>query len=226
MIYLINLCSICVSRYVHVGIYREPLSLCSQQQAQSGDGDVGKLVNRVKKEYAILTEEHGKEAAEVFNDDAKYKRFMTEAIEAKSLALKKISIYIESFSSAPGDGDLLQRIAECPLLKLKDESIEMELRTGLAGFPWAQAMRDATVVLGSWRPEGVEAFKLREVAGALAGNQQLRTVTFGDERLDFRDGWAGVTDQDWSKSKAVQAAPGIAALLLGCCTNLTRLDLR
>jgi hypothetical protein len=217
---------------------REELEYGAQEvinpiQSDISSGELSQLekavVERVKHEFENLAKRHTEIVALEFNDDDKYKNITTEAIELKSLARKKLDLFVQLYDTNDEKRELLlQQVIDTPILDFAKEGLIMELITGIRGFPWAQlADKKDSADFGEWMPEGWEASKLEAVTAALMKNEELRTVTVGanKDRLLFNDGWATAT-LGWNGSKAVQASVSITAFLLQCFTCLSSLDLR
>ena len=189
-------------------------------------GDLDTAVQSVKAEYEEMAAKHDALAPEFFNNDKEYKQLTTEAIESKSLALEKLSVIIRLAADGVG-ADVLRRAVERRMADFAHEGTVLELRTGVSGFPWAEAGKAAAVALGAWTPSGLDAPQLGAVAAALAGNSDLRSLSIqgATDTLVLKNGWA-TADIDWDSNAAVRASPGVTGFVLRCCTGLRSLSLR
>lgn len=157
---------------------------------------------------------------------------MARAIEAKTLALRKLRLYSEvkreSAALGPDDGGGVdpEAVLARPAADLASPSVEWELRTGIRGFPWRDLEENSVQVdLSDWSPTGIDAQKLETVAAALLRDRNLRGVRVQGAELLLTEGWE-TREIKWDKSPAVQAAPEVAGLLILLCTGLTNLSLR
>ena len=154
---------------------------------------------------------------------ARYKEAMVRAVEAKSLALRKLRLYEEVQRDAAG-GDPEAVLAR-PAADLASVSVEWELRTGIVGFPWRELEEGRVQVdMGDWTPQGVEPMRLATVKMALTRNQNLRSVLVRGKELGLPEGWT-TREIAWDNRVAVQEAPEVAALLIQLCTGLEKLSL-
>ena len=190
---------------------------------------------------------HTHEDADKFNNDKRYKTLTTEAIDAKTMALRKIDFFLEKVFeketevALTEDRELLKRIADMPFMEFAHPSTKLELETGDGGFPWKQVTHGAANVdFLKWRPLTKDAqgrldweiplnhFNI--MVDSIAGNQHVRVISVEvareSKQLHVPNGWAGTVSLNWSKSVAVQDAPGIVNMLLRCCTNLVDLNIR
>ena len=221
---------------LHLGmckLLREDLALKTEERLAAhgqADADASGVRGGVVAEFDGLTRKHEDEETEAFNADEKYKALMTEAIDSKAHALEKLDIYLES-AAGGFDRDALDRIRAAPLALFADPSAVLPLRTGISQFPWAAVVTDKSpeIDLGDWDAGPVAARALESVAGALAGNANIRVVTVKGVKLELKEGWA-TTRLEWANNAAVQAAvralPATVALVLRNCVCLTSLDLR
>jgi hypothetical protein len=187
----------------------------------------GRILDQVKLDFEELVSSHSRMKPEEFNDDDTFKRIIKEAIEAKSLALRKLQLYLELCFGKDGEQTLLSDVLKRQILDFGEDGTIIELRTGIRGFPWAQlSSKSVSVDFGGWTPKDLDASQLDNVIEALFDADQLRMVTIGSGRhqLNFNNGWA-TTDLIWSESEAVQESPTLAALLMRCFTRLTSLNL-
>jgi hypothetical protein len=185
-------------------------------------------MEQVKQEFEALSNTHKMIEASGFNDDHEYKRTTTEAIELKSLALRKLNLFVQLYSENDQGPTILQEVIKTPIIDFAKESVIMEFKTGIRGFPWAQvAERSVSVDFGEWTPESLDPSKIKIAVAGLTANQELRTVTIGTkkERLLFQDGWI-TAELCWDGSAAVQTSVGLAAFLLRCFSRLSNLSLR
>jgi hypothetical protein len=186
------------------------------------------IVDDVKSEFRRLKELHMLvEAGELNTDDRKYKLLTAEAIDGKSLGLKKLEFAARMLER--GDGALMERILRRPLMDFSIQGIEDELLTGLVGFPWGQVKgKRATVEFGQWTPEGAEPSQLKAALAALKDNHQMSSVSVGPagetSQLVFKDGW-GTESIEWGSSAAVRAFPSVACLILQCFHKASHLFL-
>ena len=201
----------------------------------------------VLEEIDRLTEKHKEVSPEKFNNDTKYKLLTTEAIDAKTMALRKIDFFMEKVEGGAmnRDRDLLMRIVDTPFAEFAHRSTKLELETGDGGFPWRQAAHgSATVEFKAWRPQvrGVDGGDdehdersgkenhMKIMIETLAQNQSVRVISVGvgneNVQLQVPNGWAATTNLSWESSAAVQDAPGIVNMLLQCCVALVQLNLR
>jgi hypothetical protein len=218
-------------------LYREELEYGAQDKIDSlkssesnSDSIIWgkKAMERVKQEFENLSREHVKIEISNFNDDHNYRRITTEAIDFKSLALIKLEIFVELYNANDKGQSMLQEVIARPTADFAKESVIMELKAGIGGFPWAQvAERSVAVDFGEWTPEGLDPSKIEMVVAVLTANKELRTVTVGKkkERLMLNDGWATAALL-WDGSGAVQASVAVVAILLRCFSQLSRLSLR
>lgn len=199
--------------------------------AYTGESDQN-IEQRIQRDFDALIEEHASVDAIEFNDDTTYKQVTTDAITAKSLALKKLRLFV-GLCEKRGDGadapdGILRDILSRPIADFARDDVVMELKTGIYGFPWAQVMgNSASVDFGEWPSARLNSPQLETLTAALWANEALRTVTVGGgkERLVFNGGWATAA-LEWDASAAVQASTGVTALLLRCFTSVTSLSLR
>jgi hypothetical protein len=184
------------------------------------------LVEYLQTEYDLMVKDHSDSEPNKFNDDVEYKRITAEAIELKSLALKKMRLYVQ-LKNDTNEGQL-QEILKRPIIDFAIENFVMELETGIRGFPWVEvAGKSATVDFGDWTPKGLDSPKMEKLVLVLSSNEELRTVTVGakKERLMLNEGWA-TAGLLWDGSAAVQASVDVIALLLPCFSRLSSLSLR
>ena len=182
--------------------------------------------NQVLKDFdAIIEEDRNKDPAH-FRIDAEYKNMASDAIEAKSMAVRKIQIFRES-AQAGCEPTILDRILARPIMEFSRQTAVLELRTGLRDFPWADVAAGGEIVrFGDWSPAQVEPWKLALVAQALAADAGLRAVRVAAHELRLPPaGWAA-EEVVWDGCAAVRASPSTAALLLRNCTRLRSLSLR
>jgi hypothetical protein len=187
-----------------------------------------KAIESIKHEFEALSSAHKKSEASQFNDDDKYKTFTTEAIELKSLALKKLQVFVQLYIANDQGQTILQEVIYRPIIDYAREGVIKEFETGIRGFPWAQVTeRSVSVDFGEWTPEGLNPSKIERAVAELTANQELRTVTIGakKERLILNDGWS-TAELCWDESPAVQTSVSVAALLLRCFSRLSNLSLR
>ena len=186
------------------------------------------ISERVKREFEGLLKTHSDINASDFNKDENYQWFTAEAITSKSLALKKLRLFVELCKTNDKSESTLQEVFDKPIADFKREDVVMELRTGIRGFPWAQVTgKSNSVDFGDWTPGNPTSRQWDTLIAALMANEELRTVTIGasKERLVFNSGWA-TAELSWDASAAVQASVGVTALLLRCFTGLASLSLR
>ena len=212
-------------------------------QEKSDDGLRVWITEIVLEEVDSLTAMHTHEDANKFNNDKRYKTLTTEAIDAKTMALRKIDFFLEKGTcrTLSTDRELLKRITDMPFMEFAHPSTKLELETGDGGFPWKQVTRGAANVdFLKWRPLTKDAqgrldweiplnhFNI--MVDSIAGNQHVRVISVEvareSKQLHVPNGWAGTVSLNWSKSVAVQDAPGIVNMLLRCCTNLVDLNIR
>jgi hypothetical protein len=187
-----------------------------------------KAIESINYEFEALSSAHIKTEASEFNDDHKYKTFTTEAIELKSLALKKLEIFVQLYIANDQGQSILQEAIHRPIVDYAKEGVIKEFETGIRGFPWAQVVeRSISVDFGEWTPEGLDSAKIEKVIAELTANQEVRIVTIGTkkERLNLNDGWS-TAELCWDESAAVQTSVSVAALLLRCFSRLSNLSLR
>jgi hypothetical protein len=218
-------------------LYREELEYGAQdiietlKSHESKDDSIQwdkRVMERVKQEFDYLSREHRETEASKFNDDHKYRSLTTEAIELKSLALKKLEVFVQLYDANDRNQSILHEVIERPITDFAKESVIMELKTGIRGFPWTQVAEDSVSVdFGEWTPEGLDPSKVEKVVSVLTANDELRTVTVGTkkERLMLNDGWA-TAQLHWDALAAVQASASVVALLLRCCSSVSDLSLR
>jgi hypothetical protein len=182
----------------------------------------------IKREFEVLSSVHKKTEASEFNDDHKYKTFTTEAIELKSLALKKLEIFVQLYIANDQGQGILHEIIHRPIIDYAKEGVIKEFETGIRGFPWAQVTeRSVSVDFGEWTPEGLDSAKIEKVIAELTANQEVRMVTIGTkkERLNLNDGWS-TAELCWDGSAAVRTSVSVASLLLRGFSRLSNLSLR
>ena len=193
-----------------------------------------------------LTEKHRVVHAKKFNNDRKYKRLTTEAIDAKTMALRKIDFFVEHSTKGMDTSydvsysAFLKRIADMPFMEFQYPHTKFQLETGDKGFPWAQVTHGAANIdFKNWRPvtKGLEwdidekHFKI--MVDSIAKNTHIRVISVEVEEngrtfrlpLQVPDGWT-TTHLHWENNRAVENAPGIVNMLLRCCTGLATLNLR
>jgi hypothetical protein len=209
--------------------------LCAGFQEQGVDylGDWIKEI--VLKEVDELTDKHKAIDAPRFNNDKKYKRLTTEAIDAKTMALKKINFFKAQAEQECRSGhfniQFLERIADRPFMDWAHPSTELELETGDSGFPWKQVLgADAHVDFKLWRPEGMSEQNRRVMINQIAENRNVRLVQVEVNKQTAplqvpQDGWSS-SSISWKDSLAVRNAPGIINMLLQCFDGLEELNLR
>ena len=186
------------------------------------------IAMRVKHEVEELVKTHTGLDASDFNKDEDYKRFTAEAITSKSLAVKKLSLFVELCKTNNKSESTLQDVFDKPIADFEREDVVMELRTGIRGFPWAQVTgKSSSVDFGDWTPGNLTSRQFDTLIAALMANEKLRTATIGasKEPLVFNSGWA-TAELSWDAKAAVQASVGVTALLLRCFTGLASLSLR
>jgi hypothetical protein len=186
------------------------------------------IIELVKQEFEALSSTHKRKKASEFNDDQKYKSITTEAIEFKSLALKKLNLFVQLYSENDHSPTILKEVIKRPIIEFAKESVIIEFKTGICGFPWAQlAERSVSVDFGEWTPEGLDPSKIERAVAGLTANQELRTVTIGinTDCLLLNDGWS-TAELCWDGSAVVQTSVGVAAFLLRCFSRLSNLSLR
>ncbi len=190
----------------------------------------GQILACVEAEFAELEQRHTATPPTDFNRDEVYQRLTTEAIEAKSLGLRKIRVC----ASQAGKGasqDTLDLFLKLPFRDFASQSVELEVATGLFNFPWAEVVNmSRTIPFGRWRPQGIDDGKLQVVLEALAENTNLRLVSLDDDcgkphSLALPDGWASKT-LEWGIQDVVHQSPALAALLIRNCVHLETLELR
>jgi hypothetical protein len=182
----------------------------------------------IKHEFEVLSSAHKKTDASEFNDDHKYKTFTTEAIELKSLGLKKLEIFVQLYIANDQDQGILREVIHRPIIDYAKEDVIKEFETGIRGFPWAQVTeRSVSVDFGEWTPEGLDSAKIEKVTAELTANQEVRMVTIGTkkERLNLSDGWS-TAELCWDGSAALRTSVSVAALILRCFSRLSNLSLR
>ena len=206
---------------------REELICELSEVAQSlSDEQSIRLRDQILKNFDNILHQHRELNCDL-QIDSDYKLMITDTIEAKSMAARKIQIFAEAVL-AGSEPAILERILVHPILEFSRQTAVLELRTGLRDFPWADvAAGGETVHFGDWSPAGVDPWRLDLVVQALAAQAAPRAVRVaGDRELRLpADGWAA-EQVAWDASPAARAAPAAAALLLRCCTRLTSLSLR
>ncbi len=215
---------------LHVGmckLLREDLS--QAEAAGSASPDAKRAIKeRIIKDFDGQTLRHAMVKAVTYNDDAEYKRLMNEAMDGKANALEKMGIFLES-AAAQMSPSGLQGIFSAPLAEFADKAAVLRLRTGIADseFPWAAVVMDrsADLDLGKWDAATVSAQARELVAGALAGNLNVRSVLVKGVKLELSSGWA-TTELKWGSNAAVRAVPATVSLLLRNCGCLLSLDIR
>jgi hypothetical protein len=218
--------------------YREELEYDAQDSIERIKYSESKLdpiswgkeaIESITHEFDALSSAHKKNAASEFNDDFKYKTFITEAIDIKSLALKKLMIFVHLYIANDEGQTILQEVIHRPIIDYAKSGVLKEFETGILGFPWAQVVeRSIFVDFGEWTPEGLDPAKIEKVIAELTANQELRIVTVGTKnvRLNFNDGWS-TAELSWDGSAAnVLTSVSVAALLLRCFSRLSNLSLR
>jgi hypothetical protein len=190
----------------------------------------GQILACVEEEFAELENRHTATPPTDFNRDEVYQRLTTEAIEAKTLCLRKIRICASQAGKGAGQ-DTMDLFLKLPIKDFASQYVEFEVATGLFNFPWAEVVNmSRTVPFGRWRPQGIDEGKLRVVLEALAKNTNMRLVTLDDDcgklhSLALLEGWASKS-LEWGIQDVVHQAPALAALLIRNCVHLETLELR
>jgi hypothetical protein len=188
--------------------------------------DVRAIWGHIAGQYSDLACAHEGVGADKFNQDAEYKRLMSEAIDGKALALLKMDVYLESAASRI-DTAALDRIRDAPLADFALPQTLLPLRSGVTQFPWTAVVEDKSpeIDLGDWDAAPVPLTANELVAGALGSNSNIRAVTVKGAKLALGEGWA-TTRLEWADNAAVKALPATVALVLQNCSRLTSLDIR
>ena len=135
------------------------------------------VLKSVEQQFRTLENKYMDTAAHAFNDDLLYKTLTTEAIEGKSLAIKKVEIYADQLNKGAGV-DILEAILERPLQDFSSRAVVLELETGMCDFPWSDVVDQKAIVnFGRWRPEGTAPDKLNFAVEELFKNPNFRTGT-------------------------------------------------
>ena len=195
--------------------------------ADPGASACANVLEAIKKQFEELEAKYAATLAEEFNDDEKYKALTAEAIEGKSLAIKKVEIVSRKLSEAASE-ETLAAILERPLKDFRDRAVLMAIETGMTDFPWKDMVEKKAVVdFGRSRPL-LERMEL--IAAELANNTNFRTAKAlrGDGReliLSLpQEGWAA---EELPECKELcKESPVLVASIVRNCSNLTRLDLR
>jgi len=214
---------------LHMGmckLLRDDLAFLAAARLADLDSDPDGITACATAEFDELLRFQEKVDEVIFNKDEEYKRLMTEVIDGKGHAVLKMDIYFESRAARFG-ADTLARIRAAPLQRFSSPAAVLELRTGVAEFPWAAVVteRSADIDLGELDASVIPEQALKLVVSALSSNSNVRSVLIKGVRLEFCDGW-NTKRLDWRRNEAVQAVPVTAAVLLGSCTCLSNLDLR
>jgi hypothetical protein len=210
---------------LHMGmckLLKEDLVLLAESKL-ADKADFRRIMERITQDFDRQTQQHDSVGAAAFNDDAKYKLLMNQAIDGKAHALDKLDMCLEALL----DHCVLDRILDAPLEDFANQAAVLRLRTGITEFPWAEIVleRKADIDLGEWDAASVST-KVRElVAGALGCNQNVRTVMLKGVKLALNDGWA-TTEIEWRDNSAVKALPSTASVVLRNCSCLLILDAR
>jgi hypothetical protein len=202
-----------------------PLQLPEKAAAE----DLGaQILKQVLEDFMALEEQHKGTPAEHFNDDAVYKRLTAEAIEGKTMALKKARVC----AGQANRRDALARYLARPLADFATRGIELEAATGLASsvFPWEELRQSSTVNFGRWRSKDLGPDALRAVWAELAKNENLRVVTLEVEggktvALSLPKG-RETKKLEWMGNAVVALDPGLALFLVNPCVELEELDAR
>ena len=217
---------------LHLGmckLLREDLALKAEAKLAGSfaSQDVrSRIRKQITADFDSQTQRHQDVGVALFNDNAVYKRLMSEAIDGTTYAIQKIGVYLESVAGAIGQSEL-DIILYAPLADFASRATVLRLRTGIAEFPWVEVVeeRRADIQLGDWDAASASPQALELVASALGGNANVRSVTVNGVKLVLSEGWT--TDWlDWACHAAVMALPATAAMVLRNCGSLTRLDLR
>ena len=217
---------------LHMGmckLLREDLALTAESKLVENSASpdaMRRIKERITGDFDIQAQEHEGIDAITYNDDAVYKRLMNEAFDAKTHALDKIGIYLESLAAAMDRPDL-DRIFDAPLTNFANKATVLQLQTGITALPWAAVVleRSADIDLGEWDAASVSAQAREHVACALGGNPNVRFVQVKGVKLALSNGWA-TTELKWNKNEAVKALPATVSLLLRNCSRLSSLDVR
>ena len=204
-----------------------PTKLGSSEAASSQGAA---LLESVWQQFESLGTKYEETPPDDFNDDKLYQTFTAEAIEGKSLAVKKVEIFADQLRKG-ASVLVLHSIKKRPLTDFASRAVVLELETGMMDFPWRDVVDEKAVVnFGRWRPERKEATKLEFAMAELFGNANFRTAT-----LRCRDGLEhgltlpeGLASRliDWDNNPAVVESPFFASLLIQRCLGVQVIVLR
>ena len=188
------------------------------------------LLESVGKQFEALKRRYEDTPPDDFNDDGLYKTYTAEAIEGKSLAIKKVEIFADQLRKGAG-AQTLDAIMARPLGDFASRAVVLELETGMPDFPWRDVVDGKAVVnFGRWRPERIEPSKLDRAVAELFSQANFRTAMLlcrdgEDHSLTLPEGVASKWIA-WSQKRAAEESPAFAALLIQRCAAVETLDLR
>jgi hypothetical protein len=185
--------------------------------------ELSKGIQIVTDEYKSFLQTHKIIHASDYNIGEKYKKLTNDAIEGKALSLKKITYYVQEYTSGrSNDASLLERILSTPFHMYSNEFIVLELETGVFGFPWQDfEEKKKEIDFMTWSPTSLASWQLDKVCARIAKHTTWVKAWVHGHLIEFH---GGIMAQDISfeKSLPAQCVPTVS-LLLSCNTNLTRL---
>ena len=197
--------------------------------AGAGAGARPRVLDAVEEQFGELGARYAATPAEEFNDDERYKALTAEAIEGKSLAIRKVEVVSRRLGQGAGE-EALAGIVGRPLADFGDRAVVLAIETGMADFPWADIVgKKAVIDFGRGRPPQE---RMELIAAELGNNPNFRMakVLRGDgPELLFAmppEGWAAGELPTPECKELCKESPVLFAAIARNCRRLARLDLR
>jgi hypothetical protein len=181
------------------------------------------LQDSLEVEFQSLIDSHKRISPEVFNnDDDKYKMLTTEAIDSKSLLLKKRDLVLKHLSEQSEKG-LVDVIRNTPFSDFIDPDVELRLITGAKKFPFADVLAKKEVIdLRQWNPAGLEEPQRCRLR-ILLEEANPKEIRLSDKSVDIPCRLMGSTLRF---ENIYSCEADVVAFLISTNTNLTELSLR
>jgi hypothetical protein len=122
-----------------LALYREELEYGVQaiiERIKSSESKLDSIslgeeaIESIRHEFEALSRAHKTTDASEFNDQ-KFKIFTTEAIELKSLALKKLDIFVQLYIANDHGQSILQEVIHRPIIDFAKEGVIKNFYTNL-----------------------------------------------------------------------------------------------
>ncbi len=196
------------------------------------------LVERIEMAFDDMVEEHTKKSMDEFNEDETYKQLTSEAIDLKSMAIKKMETFVEFSTSAssmalnlPLYHKSLSYIEQCALLRFKrPDVVQRALETASFDFPWDK-IDSEEIDLMDWSPDAHDSeyeTLIDTISKEVKKNASVKKFILNGMEFNLENGW-NTERVKWSYGANTSATEEsfaiVAQLVLSCCCCLKSVEI-